>query len=135
MDPEVFQRFENIDQKIDNLGESLNKTMRYGLKGIRQYVDANGETMHLKLDHCTGDMKMIVEQNKIRNSRIEKLEKQTGLVRWLNRNPAITGFLMAALVLVIAAFASMIDVRKTIENNTGFKIKSNETTTVERSAQ
>ena len=66
---EIFRLLDERDKRFNEQVNSINRNIRWGNKGIRTYVDAGFEA--------------IARSEKIRNSRIEKLEDCTGkLDKW-----------------------------------------------------
>ena len=109
---EIYKLIETQGENFDLKLESLEKTVRYGFKGIRQYVDAGFETIDRK--------------DNIRNGRIGKLEKankDTAFFRWMHRNPIPS---VAALIIAIMVGAygyHKINIKKTVENMTKIELK------------
>ena len=93
---EIYRLLDERDKKFDAQTESINKTLRYGLKGMRQYIDAGFETIN--------------EHEKIRNGRIQSNEKkiecvegETTFWRWAHRNRKFS--IPAAIVLLVGLIA------------------------------
>ena len=109
-------RNDEIYKLLELQSESINKTIRYGLKGIRQYVDAGSEAINLRLD-------TIKDLDEKRNGKIEKLEKETGVMRWMHRNP-IPSAIAVLIIIMIGAFGyHRINIKKTVENITKIELK------------
>jgi len=49
-DPNVKLLIDTIQEQIKQNNDSQNQVLRYGLKGIRHYIDGNLEAMNVKLD-------------------------------------------------------------------------------------
>ena len=112
-----------IYKLLELQSDSINKTIRYGLKGIRVYVDAGFES--------------IDKADKIRNGRLNKVEEDTqtigndtGLWRWMHRNPLKAAGVAVLFISLVAFGLHKIDFNQTLVNTTGVSIRSNETTTV-----
>ena len=76
---EIYKLLEERDKRLDVQMDSMNKTLRYGLKGVRQYVDAGVEGVQIELETRNN-------LDSQRNNKIEKLEDQTTFYRWTQRN-------------------------------------------------
>ena len=110
-------RNDEIYKLLELQSESINKSIRYGLKGIRQYVDAGNEAINLRLDISN-------KADEKRNGRIEKIENQTGVIRWMHRNPIPSAIALLVVIMMGAWGYHKINVKKTVENIT--KIELNE---------
>lgn len=130
MEPELKFILESIQGQIKDNRESVEKTLRSGLKGVRVYVDANSEIIYAKID-------TLIESDKRRNGRIDdnkddiktlnnrtgKLEKKTGWIGFVINNKAISVIIILALLFGMSILANKIDFKKTIENKTGIIIE------------
>jgi hypothetical protein len=72
--------------------EDLEIMLKAQFSAVRAMIDANA-TIHKH------DLEQIVEQNKIRNSRIEKVECETSFWRWAQRNK--TFFIPLTIIAII----------------------------------
>ncbi len=56
-------------------------------RGVYSRLDSNNEIMHVELKEISNLLKLTHEQACKTNGRVTKLEKETGLIRWLTNKP------------------------------------------------
>jgi len=78
------------------------------IKGIQKNMDAGFDTL-------AGDMNKMVKADEKRNGKIERMEKETVVVRWFQRNPGKTVIIAALFGLALFFTFHMIDFEKTLK--------------------
>jgi len=113
---EIYGLLSERDKRFDAQMETLNTTIRYGLKGVRQYVDAGFETIH--------------KAEEVRNNRIGKLEetqkcikKETWLFRLVQRNPIPAAIVLLVLLVGGAWAYDHINVGEFIKHKFGIEMR------------
>ena len=113
---EIYSLLEKQAENHDLKLESREKTMRYGFKGLRVYVDAGFDA--------------IEKADLIRNGRIGRNEeeiqdtrKRTVVVRYLHERPAVFAFCIFALLIGMSFIATRIKPAESIEKVIPIEIK------------
>jgi len=119
-----------IQEQIKQNNDAQNQVIRYGLKGVRQYVDGNLEAMNVKLDS-------VIEINRKQNDSLAKHQQKIGEldervlkneshVRIVQKVSKHWGKILSALiilVLVVSWMANHVDFKKTFTKKTGIEFK------------
>ena len=90
---------------ITGLQDKMEERLVEAIKGLGTGVRAKIESEVNRID----------EMDKIRNSRINTLEKETIIGRWAYRNPKVTIIATIILIASIALGSYQINVKRTIE--------------------
>jgi len=100
-----------------------NRELKDDLKDI---IVANGTVVRGKIE---SEVDRLEEMDKIRNGRVECLEKEiktvkhdSRLFRWAHRNPKVSIIVVIVLLSVIALGAHNINVKRTIEKVTKIEL-------------
>jgi len=104
------------EELIIKLIEEQDEKRAIQIKGIQKAMDAGFTTLSDKMGE-------IVEQNKVRNHRIECVENETRVVRWFHKNPVKAVIIAVAFVFAVAVAFHSIDLAKTLKNRTGIELK------------
>ena len=129
-DSDVKVLISTIQEQIKQNNDSQNQVLRYGLKGIRHYVDGNLEAMNVKLDS-------VIDINRKQNDSLAKQQLQIGEldgrvlkneshVRIVQKVSKHWGKILSALiilVLVVSWMANHVDFKKTFTKKTGIEFK------------
>ncbi len=134
MDDETILKFitgQNADLKKDFRGSIADLATTVSSR-VDDKIEIKMEGVNVKLDN-------IIEQKVIQNGRIARVEnnikqtrKETGLFRWMHRNPA------KAIVAIVILFGGLaygfhkVDIKKSFEKKTGIYFKDTTTHSVER---
>ena len=99
--------------------EELKLVLDTQFTAVRAMIQANADVQNERLD-------IIVEQGKIRNHRLEKLECQTAFWRWAQRNRGFS--IPVALVLLVGLIWGVVCLgpKKVIEEAIGINIENAE---------
>jgi len=113
---EIYKLLETQGENFDLKLENMDKTIRYGLKGMRQYIDAGFETIH--------------KDETIRNGRIGRneddiklIKKETWVFRLMQRNPIPSAVALLIIIMLGAYGYHKINIKNTIKNTTGIELK------------
>ncbi len=110
-----------------------NKELKEDLK---EFINVNGTLVRATMK---AEIDRIDEMNEVRNGRIAKTEymikqtrKETGVFRWMHRNP---GKAIAAIVILFGGLAygyHKVDIKKSFEKKSGIYFKDTTTHSAER---
>ena len=132
MEAELKFILESIQGQIKDNKESVDRGIRYGLKGVRAHVDANSEILN-------GRMNLLIESDKRRNGniqdnsddikaigiRVDKTEDKVKVIGWMGRR----WYLVLAGIICLGIFSSWafhnvsLNIKETIKNTTGIVIE------------
>ena len=112
---EIYKLLEAQGESFDLKLESMNKTVRYGLKGVRQYIDAGFEAID-KADKIRNDR---IESN---TDEIEIIRKETWFFRLVQRNPIPSAVALLIIIMIGAFGYHRINIKRTFENLTKIEL-------------
>ena len=123
MDKDLEYILNQIQKNQDVNNKSLQKSIRYGLKGIRQYVDANAETINIKIDGITSRQDRQNDAMAKHEKKIGEHEKFHRAYAFFTNKPLLSFFIILIIGFGFNWVYHRINIRKTLENSTGIVIE------------
>jgi hypothetical protein len=90
----------------EELLEELDRRLKDQKEFINGRITGLSAVMREKFDDAKEQRGLIIEHQKVTNSRVSKLECQTRFIRWAHRNPGFAVLLTVFILLGVVFFAS-----------------------------